>query len=90
MKKKIIILAAFVITLFTACTSTHMITFSNAELSLSLIHIFSEKMVQIEFFQSKFYNSLKSVEAIIKTGKDVYKRQIMYNKQEKQQHLLEH
>ena len=26
-------------------------------------------MVQIEFFQSKFYNSLKSVEAIIKTGK---------------------
>ena len=33
MKKKIIILAAFVITFFTACTSTHMITFSNAELS---------------------------------------------------------
>ena len=28
-------------------------------------------MVQIEFFQSKFYNSLKSVEAIIKTGKDI-------------------
>ena len=33
MKKKIIILAAFVVTFFTACTSTHMITFSNAELS---------------------------------------------------------
>lgn len=33
MKKKIIIPAAFVITFFTACTSTHMITFSNAELS---------------------------------------------------------
>ena len=33
MKKKIIILASFVITFFTACTSTHMITFSNAELS---------------------------------------------------------
>lgn len=31
----------------------------------------SEKMVQIEYFQSKFYNSLKSVEAIIKTGKDI-------------------
>ena len=33
MKKKIIILAAFVVTFFTACTSTNMITFSNAELS---------------------------------------------------------
>lgn len=31
----------------------------------------SEKMVQIEFFQTKFYNSLKSVEAILKTGKDI-------------------
>lgn len=31
----------------------------------------SEKMIQIEYFQSKFYNSLKSVEAIIKTGKDI-------------------
>ena len=30
---EIIILAAFVVTFFTACTSTHMITFSNAELS---------------------------------------------------------
>ncbi|RGT37663.1 hypothetical protein [Phocaeicola vulgatus] len=33
MKKKIIILVAFVISFLTACTSTHMITFSNAELS---------------------------------------------------------
>lgn len=31
----------------------------------------SEKMVQIEYFQTKFYNSLKSVEAILKTGKDI-------------------
>lgn len=31
----------------------------------------SEKMVQIEFFQTKFYNSLKSVEAILNTGKDI-------------------
>lgn len=31
----------------------------------------SEKMVQIEYFQSKFYNSLKSVEAILKSGKDI-------------------
>lgn len=31
----------------------------------------AEKMVQIEMFQTKFYNSLKSVEAIIKTGKDI-------------------
>lgn len=29
------------------------------------------KMTQIEMFQSKFYNSLKSVEAILKTGKDI-------------------
>lgn len=31
----------------------------------------SEKMVQIEFFQTKFYNSLKSVEAILRTSKDI-------------------
>lgn len=31
----------------------------------------SEKMVQIELFQSKLYNSLKSIEAIVKTGKDI-------------------
>lgn len=31
----------------------------------------AEKMVQVEYFSSKLYNSLKSVEAIIKTGKDV-------------------
>ncbi len=31
----------------------------------------ASKMVQIEYFQSKFYKSLKSVEAIIKTGKDI-------------------
>lgn len=31
----------------------------------------STKMVQIEQFQSKFYKSLKSVDAILKTGKDV-------------------
>ena len=42
------------------------------ETQISLIQKqISEKMVQIEFFQSKFYNSLKSVEAIIKTGKDI-------------------
>ena len=31
----------------------------------------SEKMVQIEYFHSKFYNSLKTVDAIIKNGKDI-------------------
>jgi len=31
----------------------------------------AEKMTQIEYFQSKFYNSLKSIEAITKTGKDI-------------------
>jgi hypothetical protein len=31
----------------------------------------AEKMTQIEYFQSKFYNSLKSIEAITKTGKDL-------------------
>lgn len=43
---------------------------NEAQISLIQKQI-SEKMVQIEFFQSKFYNSLKSVEAIIKTGKDI-------------------
>ncbi len=31
----------------------------------------STKMAQIQLFQSKFYNSLKSIEAITKTGKDI-------------------
>ena len=47
---------------------------NEAQISLIQKQI-SEKMVQIEFFQSKFYNSLKSVEAIIKTGKDIGKYQ---------------
>ena len=31
----------------------------------------SEKMIQIQYFQNKFYNSLKTVDAIIKNGKDI-------------------
>ena len=31
----------------------------------------SEKMVQIQYFQNKFYKSLKTVDAIIKNGKDI-------------------
>lgn len=31
----------------------------------------AEKMTLIETYQTKFYNSLKSVEAILKTGKDI-------------------
>jgi len=31
----------------------------------------SEKMVQVEYFQNQFYKSLKSVDAILKQGKDV-------------------
>jgi len=31
----------------------------------------ADKMVQVEYFSSKLYNSLKSVEAIVKTGKDI-------------------
>jgi formyltetrahydrofolate synthetase len=41
-----------------------------AEIS-SLQKSIADKMTQIEYFQSKFYNSLKSVEAIKKTGKDI-------------------
>ena len=44
----------------------------NKEASISgYQQIIADKMVQIEYFESKFYNSLKSVEAVIKTGKDV-------------------
>ena len=51
-------------------TSFSKVKENEAQISLIQKQI-SEKMVQIEFFQSKFYNSLKSVEAIIKTGKDI-------------------
>lgn len=49
-------------------TSFSKVKENEAQISLIQKQI-SEKMVQIEFFQSKFYNSLKSVEAIIKQEK---------------------
>ena len=44
----------------------------NKELEISALQQkVAEKMTVIEQYQSKFYNSLKSVEAILKTGKDI-------------------
>ena len=52
-------------------TSFSKVKENEAQISLIQKQI-SEKMVQIEFFpKQNFYNSLKSVEAIIKTGKDI-------------------
>ena len=70
--------AVFDITCVETLIANHKVqhsSFSNVkdnETQISLLQQkISEKMVQIEFFASKFYNSLKSVEAIIKTGKDI-------------------
>ena len=44
----------------------------NREIEMSALQRqIASKMTQIEYFQSVFYNSLKSVEAIVKTGKDI-------------------
>jgi hypothetical protein len=51
----------------------------------------AEKMTQIEYFHSKLYNSLKSIEAFTKTGKDIiYAGDIAEDIGKYQQQMLEY
>jgi hypothetical protein len=51
----------------------------------------AEKMTQIEYFHSKLYNSLKSIEAFTKTGKDIiYAGDIVADIGKYQQQMLEY